>query len=31
VEPTYVAKKDSAPLEQPARVVEAASKFVERP
>jgi type IV pilus assembly protein PilQ len=31
VEPTYTAKKDSAPLDPPARVVEAATKFVERP
>ncbi len=31
VEPSYSPKKDSAPLEAPVRVVEAASKFVERP
>jgi type IV pilus assembly protein PilQ len=31
VEPTYTAKKDSAPLDPPTRVVEAATKFVERP
>jgi type IV pilus assembly protein PilQ len=31
VEPSYSPKKDSAPVEAPARVVEAASKFVERP
>ena len=31
VEPTYAPKKDSAPLDPPARVMEAASKFVERP
>ena len=31
VEPSYSPKKDSAPVETPARVVEAASKFVERP
>jgi type IV pilus assembly protein PilQ len=31
VEPSYSPKKDSDPVEAPARVVEAASKFVERP
>ncbi len=31
VEPSYSPKKDSVPVEAPARVVEAASKFVERP
>ena len=31
VEPSYSPKKDSAPVESPVRVVEAASKFVERP
>jgi type IV pilus assembly protein PilQ len=31
VEPTYAQKKDAAPVETPARVVDAASKFVERP
>jgi type IV pilus assembly protein PilQ len=31
VEPSYAAKKDAAPVETPARVVEAASRFVERP
>jgi type IV pilus assembly protein PilQ len=31
VEPSYSAKTDSVPVEAPSRVVEAASKFVERP
>jgi type IV pilus assembly protein PilQ len=31
VEPSYAPKKDVAPVETPARVVEAASRFVERP
>ncbi|HEX6805194.1 MAG TPA: type IV pilus secretin PilQ [Terriglobales bacterium] len=31
LEPTYAPKKDAAPVETPARTVEAASKFVERP
>src|SRR5690349_8752386 len=31
VEPSYVPKKDAAPVDPPTRVVEAASKFVERP
>jgi type IV pilus assembly protein PilQ len=31
VEPSYSPKKDTDPVEAPARVVEAASKFVERP
>ena len=31
VEPSYAPKKDAAPVETPARVVEAASRFVERP
>jgi len=31
VEPTYAPKKETSTIEPPARVVEAASKFVERP
>jgi type IV pilus assembly protein PilQ len=31
VEPTYAPKKDVAPVDPPVRVVEAASRFVERP
>jgi type IV pilus assembly protein PilQ len=31
VEPSYAPKKDAAPLDPPARAVEAASRFVERP
>jgi type IV pilus assembly protein PilQ len=31
VEPAYAPKKDAAPLDPPVRVVDAASKFVERP
>jgi len=31
LDPTYAPKPDAAPVETPARVVEAASKFVERP
>jgi type IV pilus assembly protein PilQ len=31
VEPSYAPKKDAAPVGTPARVVEAASRFVERP
>jgi type IV pilus secretin PilQ/predicted competence protein len=31
VEPSYAPKKDAAPMEPPARAVESASKFVERP
>src|SRR5258708_3804176 len=31
VEPSFAPKKDAAPVEAPARVVEAASRFVERP
>jgi type IV pilus assembly protein PilQ len=31
VEPTYAPKKDSAPMDPPARAVQAATKFVERP
>lgn len=31
VEPTYAPKKDTAPVDPPARALDAASKFVERP
>ncbi len=31
VQPSYAPKKDAAPVETPARVVDAASRFVERP
>ena len=31
LDPSYAPKKDAAPVETPVRVVEAASKFVERP